>query len=431
LLVAAYFAYENLWKGASSLDLPEGNGLKVAILGLDAADWKIIRPMVESGRLPNFKTLMDKGATGVLIAREPMWSPALWTTMVTGVRRIKHGITDFAVPKSDPPVPFTSNMRTRKTLWNILSEAGRTVGMINWWVSYPAEPVNGYMVSNYWRYFYHRRLIENEPDDSMLTELSDAVHPASLVRELTGIRPQPVERTVNIDFSVIERHRVDGAYDPSFGLEFSRDSRIFKKILEQDEFVRALGLKLYRERPVDLFGIYFEGIDASCHLFWPYLNPDRYEVTEQEVRDLGGVIKEVYVAADAVLGEYMDMIDSHTILLVCSDHGYGDLPGKKHFHVPEGMIAFYGEPVRQGAAVATMHTEDVGPTVLNLMGYPVAEDMDGRAFTDFLKEPYILTVPASTIPTYETGSPPIDTNPVVSPLDGEVIDQLRALGYLQ
>lgn len=46
-------------------------------------------------------------------------------------------------------IPFTSNMRTSKAVWNILSDFSKKVGIVGWWVTWPAEKVDGYIVSSY------------------------------------------------------------------------------------------------------------------------------------------------------------------------------------------------------------------------------------------------------------------------------------------
>src|SRR6185436_18128476 len=39
--------------------------------------------------------------------------------------------------------------RKVEALWNVASDAGRKVGVVNWYASYPAEVVNGFVVTNY------------------------------------------------------------------------------------------------------------------------------------------------------------------------------------------------------------------------------------------------------------------------------------------
>ncbi|MCU0610872.1 MAG: alkaline phosphatase family protein [Candidatus Eisenbacteria bacterium] len=407
------------------------SGLKVVILGLDAATWQIAEPLARSGRLPNFRRLLEEGATGIMVASEPTWSPAVWTSIATGVSRARHGITDFVTTNREGDrVPFTANQRKRLAIWNILSDAERTVGVVNWWVSYPAEPVNGFMVSNYWRYFYHRMLAGTVTDGQLLEGLSEAVYPREIAREIAVAAAEIGTPWDIVDRHAIETHEVDGVVDPAFGMEFRHDAAIFRHILERDELVRAAAMRLYRQRHPDFFAAYFEGIDAACHLYWPFAHPDEYPVDPAAARDLGGVIHDCYELADRVLGDYMSLADSATVVVVCSDHGYGSLGGGRHFHVPQGLIAFWGAPVRRGIRLADMRDEDITPTILGVMGYPRAKDMDGKTAGGILADLYADRLPGREVATYERAGNR-DTEPMVSPIDDDVISQLEALGYLE
>src|SRR4029453_1421994 len=44
--------------------------------------------------------------------------------------------------------PATSVLRGAKTFWNVASEKGLRVGVVNWWATWPADAVNGYTVTD-------------------------------------------------------------------------------------------------------------------------------------------------------------------------------------------------------------------------------------------------------------------------------------------
>ena len=56
----------------------------IALIGLDAADWARVDPLIAAGALPTFARLKSHGRTGVLIATPPLVSPIIWTTIATG-----------------------------------------------------------------------------------------------------------------------------------------------------------------------------------------------------------------------------------------------------------------------------------------------------------------------------------------------------------
>lgn len=355
-------------RSSGSPPTPEQQHLKVIVLGFDAATWEVATPLIMSGRLPNFMRLVSEGATGVLWSHEPMHSACVWTTLATGFKTENHGILNFTVPGTNPPVPYTSNMRLKKAIWNILSERNRTVGIVNWWVTYPAERVNGYMVSNYWRYLYPTMPGREDSLTTIPPETIYAVYPPEIVERLASVQARPIEQATGIDFSVIDKHRVKVLQDADFGLTLGSGGSFFKKMMEQDEFIRTVGSALLKERPVDFFAVYFESTDAVSHLFWPYAHPQDHPVSPDEAHDLGDMVNRVYEYADGIVGEFMAKLDSRTVLVVCSDHGFGSFAPKVYTHKTNGMIAFFGEPVRKGFRLPKITIDDVTPTLLERHG---------------------------------------------------------------
>src|SRR5262245_17186980 len=83
--------------GSAAAPVPSDARHRVLVIGLDAADWEIIDPLVRAGRLPHIADLVRNGARAPLRSYDPMISPLIWTTMVTGVAPSEHGIADFLV----------------------------------------------------------------------------------------------------------------------------------------------------------------------------------------------------------------------------------------------------------------------------------------------------------------------------------------------
>src|SRR5690349_20563693 len=64
-------------------------------VGLDEADWNLLDTYMRSGAMPNLAALAREGRTGVLATIQPPLSPLVWTTEMTGVSPLEHGILDF------------------------------------------------------------------------------------------------------------------------------------------------------------------------------------------------------------------------------------------------------------------------------------------------------------------------------------------------
>jgi predicted AlkP superfamily phosphohydrolase/phosphomutase len=107
--------------------------------------------MVAAGELPNLGRLMAEGVHGNLRSLEPLAkSPAIWTTIATGKSPAEHGIKSFVDQINGRPL--TRNIRRVRAVWNIVSGVGRSAGVVGWLMSWPAEEVNGFVVSDYLQY---------------------------------------------------------------------------------------------------------------------------------------------------------------------------------------------------------------------------------------------------------------------------------------
>ena len=126
--------------------------LTLLLIGIDGASFRLIDPLLAEGRLPAFAGLVERGAHGPLLSQRPMNSPAIWTTVATGFNRQRHGIGGFSrteVSGETPRKRMVSSL-DRKTLalWNLLGPFQKSVGVVAWWASWPAEPVRGWIVSD-------------------------------------------------------------------------------------------------------------------------------------------------------------------------------------------------------------------------------------------------------------------------------------------
>lgn len=406
--------------------------LKILLLGIDAADWTLIDPMIENGRLPNFAEFKAKGATGILRSAPPLLSPAIWTTIATGKERSEHGISRFVGEVNGKQVPITSNMRRVKAIWNILGENHKTVGIINWWGSYPAEKVNGFMVTNYLRYFYTRSITEKKPLRDLLTEVPNVTYPNDLAGALAQLSDDGLLDATKIDLSAAKKYAGEQVTDPTLGVKFKNGSRVYLRMLEHDEHTRRSAMKLFSETPTDFEAVYYESVDVSCHIYWPFFKTADFTRSDEKRQALGKIIPATYEYMDKVLGDHMDRLEKDRILIVVSDHGYKTtVPDKTHFHQPNGIIGFYGIGVRPGYHISGKETVDVTPTILRIMGIPPARDMKGAADASMFIDRYRKKFGEKTVPSYETGEKVKKLEPVVSPVDETVLETLKSLGYIQ
>src|SRR5262245_50238121 len=95
---------------------------KVLLIGWDAADWKILNPLLERGLMPTLDRFINTGVMGNIATLTPAISPILWNSIATGKLPHKHGILGFVEPSPDGSGIRLANSTSRKVkaIWNIL-----------------------------------------------------------------------------------------------------------------------------------------------------------------------------------------------------------------------------------------------------------------------------------------------------------------------
>jgi hypothetical protein len=159
---------------------------RVFFLGVDGVNWKVIGPMIEAGELPNFSRLVREGAVMREFGTMDTTSSAVvWTTVATGRESVDHGVIRFVekLPNGER-IPISSNSRKAKAIWEIATENDVSVGVAGWWASWPAEEVNGWIISDHANPAFSEFLISDQQywtaGSEKLSALQRDFYPADL-----------------------------------------------------------------------------------------------------------------------------------------------------------------------------------------------------------------------------------------------------------
>ncbi len=427
--LATLLALVALPLGGCQPDQPDG---RVLVLGFDGIDPRAIELLTSEGKMPNFAKLRRDGAYGKLISSKPMLSPIIWTTLATGQPPAEHGIGHFVAvnEKTGEQLPVTSQMRQREAIWNIASNAGRKVGVVGWWATWPAESVNGTIVSDHtcYHFLFEAGMSGASDKTGIISPAAREVALAPLIRRPKDLSLEDVKPFVNVSADEFDRP-----------FEFDDDLSHFKWALATAQSYTAIGKHLWRTENPDLLLVYVEATDSSAHLFGHLFRAQGLagELAQQHAR-FGNTVEAMYLYADEILGEYMALVDDDTTLVVLSDHGFDlgvlpDDPSKtrdmrrvsEKFHNIEGVLYLYGNHVKKGAALERPRLLDVTPTLLTLAGLSPARDMPGRVLGEGLD----LAVPERTVASYEA-SARVAGSAADPSVDPAILERLRALGYL-
>src|ERR1700694_694547 len=121
--------------------------MRTLIFGVDGLAFRVLHPMMQAGYLPNFQTLAREGVEAVLESKYPPLTPPAWISLVTGLKPAKHGVYDFWEYDEQGDGRLVTHRRGGKAIWNLLSDYGKRVIVVNVPLTYPPEQVNGIFVS--------------------------------------------------------------------------------------------------------------------------------------------------------------------------------------------------------------------------------------------------------------------------------------------
>jgi predicted AlkP superfamily pyrophosphatase or phosphodiesterase len=424
----------------------------VVVIGIDGADWYVIRQLVRDGLAPNFARLMANGAWGDLQTMAPTVSPAIWTTMVTGYSPERHGIKEFVseVPGAGTMTLVGSTERREAAVWNLATDAKVSVGVVNWWATFPAETVDGFLVSdraNLRRRFAYQSVLQLN-DEELRKVGSGETYPADLLPSILHVIG------ANSDVPPVGKKLLIDPMPPAMQEEINghktlvRDKRLsVLKFVALQDHASATAARVAMEKVgvPKLLMVYFSGVDAVEHQFWAYYEPHRYPVPPpaDEVKGLTHVIPSYYQYTDSLMGDLLSRVPSDALVIVVSDHGHSANMGwdpkapigeyakwtmGSHGNAPPGIILFSGPGVQPGQLRRTS-IYDIAPTLLALIGVPPSRDMPGRVITEAFTTEARSTLSRDRVDRkFHPGAAP---HPTAAPVDPELIEKLRALGYIR
>lgn len=239
------------------------------MFGLDGADFNMIEPWLNSGRLPTLKKLIERGGRSKLKSCVPATTPPAWTSLTTGMNPGKHGIFGFYTRQKNTYdiEPVSDNDVHARRLWDYTSNAGLTSIIVNVPVTHPGRELNGALVPGY--------LARNQPE----------TYPANLLDEL-GIP----------EYRVYAESESDDV----------PEEQLLNEWLKLTESRRDLTLELMNRYDWDLLFLEFQKTDAAVHKF-----------------DDNENIRRIFERVDKCLTDVLDNIEREPNVFVVSDHGIG------------------------------------------------------------------------------------------------------------
>jgi predicted AlkP superfamily phosphohydrolase/phosphomutase len=197
---------------------------------------------------------------------------------MTGVNPAKHRIFGFIDRKPNPFelfIPMASHMAA-KTLWEILSAAGRRVAVINVPVTYPPRPVNGLLIGCF-----------------LATDVLKCAYPKELGAEL-----QQWGYRIDADANLGRKDKE--AFFQDLNLTLDKRWEAARRLFEREEW--------------DFFQLHVMETDRANHFLW--------EQYDQGDPLYAKRFLDFYRRVDELLGEFYDRAEKVAEFIVLSDHGF-------------------------------------------------------------------------------------------------------------
>jgi predicted AlkP superfamily phosphohydrolase/phosphomutase len=263
---------------------------RVFVVAWDGATLDLLAPWCEQGKLPTLNKLLEQGSHGRLASTYPPLTGPAWASFMTGKSPGSHGVFEFFHRQEGSYSQVLGGPASIKgrSLWRILSDAGKKIGVMNVPLTYPPEEVNGFLITG------------------LLTphDCDDWAYPQELKAELESnvgtylIHHDEKYTKSNVDNLIAEQYRI---------LESRTQAALY-----------LMGAKEW-----DFFMVHYYGPDRMTHEFWHLMDPSHPQHDPQEYAKYGDLVLPFFQELDASLGRLLSELSEDDVVLLMSDHGMG------------------------------------------------------------------------------------------------------------
>ena len=261
---------------------------KCIVIGLDGATFDIINPMIKEGELSTFKKIMKNGCYGTLKSTPVPVSASAWSSFITGLNPGGHRIFGFFKPVENGYRVTVTNSTDRKgiEIWDALKKSGKTCGAVNIPLTYPAKNINDFMISGF---------------------------PSPKIDE-KSVKPKALLET-------LQKNLRDLSTQPQIFWSKGNEEEYIEDCYRRWDVEEKMYHLLKREK-CDVFIFVFKITDDISHGLWKCIDSS-HPFHDAKAGELKDKVLDIYRRADKVLSDVIGRMDSDTILIVMSDHGFG------------------------------------------------------------------------------------------------------------
>lgn len=405
------------------------SGARVIVLAIDGFDVQLherLRPGPGASAPVSLFTAFDAARADLapFDSRDPA---RLWTTVATGVRPETHGVDSLETrrvkglqgrlgPGSTGQVigaatdllrltrpAIASNFERRvKTFWEVAEQAGLRTAVVNWWATWPALASGGIVISD-------RAVLRLERGGPLDAELA----PADLYERLKARWPE-IRKAA---YFAAQGSFAEDDPQPSVPVP-SNLKDVWTRSAELDSSMIQLADAIGTGGNLDLLVVYLPGLDIAQHTL---LGGNSITPAASELDTRVAALQRYYVFLHRLTSAAVGGSSQGRRVFVITQ------PGR--LHPGMGILAAIGPGLRSGMRVSGS-VLDVAPTILHALGVPIARDLGGRVLDPMFAPDVLAEYSIRYVDTYGLRGT-ISAARGDAPLDQEMIDRLRSLGYVR
>jgi type I phosphodiesterase/nucleotide pyrophosphatase len=401
-------------------------GIRLVVVAIDGFDPNVFDSLRASGALPALARLAARGTAR--IAGGDTHDPArAWTTIATGQPPEVHGVRSLETRRvagvagtvasgeagrlvqtiratSDllrltrPSISSGAELRA-KAFWEVAADAGLRAVIINWWATWPAAGVgpNAPVILS------DRATLRLEHGGALDAEIA----PKELYEPLRLEWPATKDEAARL-----VREFLPAATDTAV-------DQVIRRSAELDALQIALTARVAKRTAVkpDVLAIYLPGLDIGQHT----LLAEGRSASASALSARLEAIRSYYVYLDRLVGDLLAPENDVAVLLVTH--------AGRLATTSAGLMALGGR-VAAPSIGAELRPVDVAPTILYTLGVPISRELAGRPGMQMFAPEFSLRFPVREVATYGERK---STGAVREgePLDQEMVERLRSLGYVR
>lgn len=259
--------------------------MKLFVLGLDGASYKLIQRFMGENKLPEFHRLEEEGIFQRMGTTIPPHTAPGWMSIFSGTGPGQHGIYQFWDTQAENYCGefMGSGHLAVPALWEILNIYGLRTALVNIPMTYPPKELNGINIT--W-------------------PLANTLHyawPRDILKKISsygGHYTSDINNMFHGDFHYIEQ-----------AIEVTKKRvKTVKYLIEQEEW--------------DLCISVFTEIDRVSHFYWQFFDPASPMYDEGAEDCFKNALEEIYMETDKAIGEIRKMLPEDAEFMLVSDHGF-------------------------------------------------------------------------------------------------------------